>query len=119
MFEIGLQKVKVFAYHGVNEEEKINGQNFYIDALLKVDIDGDKLNDNIENTLSYALVNKLIIKIVSETRFELIESLAKKLVDEIFEHFPKVTYVKITVNKPQAPMRGEFENVFVSFEQTI
>ena len=31
MDKILIRDLKIFAYHGVNEEEKINGQNFVFD----------------------------------------------------------------------------------------
>ena len=38
MDKILIRDLKIYAYHGVNEEEKINGQNFVIDIDAFVDI---------------------------------------------------------------------------------
>ena len=35
---IKIKQLEVFAYHGCEEQEKINGQKFYIDANLYTDI---------------------------------------------------------------------------------
>ena len=35
---IKIKQLEVFAYHGCEEHEKINGQKFYIDANLYTDI---------------------------------------------------------------------------------
>ena len=32
MDKILIRDLKIFAYHGVNEEEKVNGQNFVFDG---------------------------------------------------------------------------------------
>lgn len=115
MFEIFLEKVKVFAYHGVNPEETKDGQYFYIDVLLKADLDLYSLEDNIENTVSYAAINKLIIKISTENTYKLIESLAVAISERILKEYPSVKETTVTVNKPNAPMRGEFSNVGVRY----
>ena len=36
MDKILIRDLKIFAYHGVNEEEKVNGQNFIFDIDLTV-----------------------------------------------------------------------------------
>ena len=38
MDKILIRDLKIFAYHGVNEEEKINGQNFVFDIDLFVNM---------------------------------------------------------------------------------
>ncbi len=113
-YVIELERIKVFGHHGVNEEETKNGQFFYIDALLKINKDPSKLADDINSTVSYADVNKLIIKIVSEKIYKLIEMLAVDIADSILNNFSDVCWVKVKVSKPDAPMKGEFENVSVS-----
>ena len=35
---IKIEQLEVFAYHGCKEEEKINGQKFYVDANLYCDV---------------------------------------------------------------------------------
>ena len=38
MDKILIRDLKIFAYHGVNEEEKVNGQNFIFDIDLSVNM---------------------------------------------------------------------------------
>lgn len=116
MFTITLKGVKVFAYHGVNPEETRDGQYFYLDVTAKTVTQEKDLADQLENTVSYAAINKLLLKEATEHTFQLIESLACHLADKILESFSPVYWVSVTVNKPHAPMRGEFENVSVTYE---
>ena len=39
MDKIIIKNLRLFAYHGVNEEEKINGQNFALDIECKLDLE--------------------------------------------------------------------------------
>ena len=43
MDKIIVKGLKVFAYHGVNPEEKINGQNFILDITAYIDLTKQKL----------------------------------------------------------------------------
>ena len=60
MFTIYLKGVKVFAYHGVNPEENRDGQYFYLDVTAKTVTQAKELEDHLENTVSYAAINKLL-----------------------------------------------------------
>lgn len=59
---IKIRQLEVFAYHGCNEEEKINGQKFYVDADLFTDVRTPGMSDDLEETVNYskALVSLLI-----------------------------------------------------------
>ena len=117
MFTIELKGVKVFAYHGVNPEETRDGQYFYLDVTANTWTRGKDLADNLDNTVSYAQINKLLLRESTEHTFQLIESLAVHLADAILEAFAPIYSVRVTVNKPHAPMRGEFDNVSVTYEK--
>ncbi len=75
MKEIIIKNLKIFAYHGVHQEEKIDGQNFYIDAVCK--IVGDSEIDNIENTVSYS-------EIIKNINFRTLPIISSKLDSQFF-----------------------------------
>ena len=58
MDKILVRNLKIFAYHGVNPEEKENGQNFVLDIDAFVDISVPCVTDNVEDTVSYAKIIK-------------------------------------------------------------
>ena len=102
MFTIYLKGVKVFAYHGVNPEENRDGQYFYLDVTAKTVTQAKELEDHLENTVSYAAINKLLLKEATENTFQLIESLASHLADKILENFLPVYWVSVTVQAVSA-----------------
>ena len=53
MDKIIIKGLKLFAYHGVNPEEKENGQNFIFDITMYVKRKKNRFNDSIESTVSY------------------------------------------------------------------
>ena len=53
-----IRGLRLFGYHGVNPEEKIQGQRFEIDADLYVNLAKACHSDRVEDTVSYAKVIK-------------------------------------------------------------
>lgn len=110
---IKIEQLEIFAYHGCNEEEKINGQKFYVDADLYTDVLTPGLSDNLEETVNYAKACKFINKFLTENRFDLIEAVAEQTSRALLKEFPKVVRVDFTINKPNAPIKLPFGNVAV------
>lgn len=114
MDRIEIRQLEVFAYHGCNEDEKVDGQKFYVDANLYLDVRTPGMSDNLEETTNYAKACKFINKFMTENRFNLIEAVAERTSREILKSFPKVVAVDFTINKPNAPIKLPFGNVAVS-----
>ena len=118
MDKIIMRDVEIYGCHGVAPEEKVNKQPFVIDVEMEVDLKKPCVSDNIEDTVSYSDVNKLITRIVQNTSFDLVERLAGELCRAILQNYDKVLKVKLCVKKPNAPMKGNFKWVGVEIERT-
>ena len=101
---IKIRQLEVFAYHGCMEEEKINGQKFYIDMDLCTDMRKSGVSDELEETVNYAEVCSFVDKYLKEHRFNLIEAAAEHTVRELLKRFPKIKGADMTINKPSAPI---------------
>ena len=113
-FTIHIKNCAFYAYHGVLDFEKENGQNFYIDAVLTVERPLEFGNDRLDGTVNYALVFELIEQITTKERYDLIETLAHEIGERICQTFPKVISASVSVRKPDAPIDGEFDYVEVN-----
>ena len=111
--KVFLKGMEFYSYHGVNEEEKILGQRFKVDVEFYVD---DVREDNIDDTVSYSYVYKMVRKIVEEKNFNLIESLAKEIGDEILA-IDKVKEVLVRVSKVSPPIDGILKEVGVEYRK--
>jgi dihydroneopterin aldolase/2-amino-4-hydroxy-6-hydroxymethyldihydropteridine diphosphokinase len=111
---IKIEKLEVFAYHGCNEEEKINGQKFYVDANLYSDVKTSGISDNLDETVNYSKACKFINRFMTENRFDLIEAVAEQTTRALLKEFPKIKAIDFTINKPNAPIKLPFGNVAVS-----
>lgn len=113
--QITLTGVVAFGYHGVLEEEKQQGQDFIIDVSIVSDFSNAVATDDVTETVNYAEVAQIAHDTVVNTRFDLIETLAHTIATRILE-LSGVAGVKVTVNKPSAPIPVPFTNVSVSRE---
>ena len=118
MNQIIIKNLKIFAYHGVHDFEKKDGQEFFVDAVLDLPEMPGFENDEISRVISYSEVVRVIKKVMTEKSYNLIEKVALKIISEIFSSFYEVKSVDITVKKPQAPIKEEFEYVAVRFKKT-
>ncbi len=116
MDKILIRDLKLFAFHGVNPEEKQNGQNFVFDLDLYVNITKACYSDDLNDTVSYAKVIKTVKKAFTENRYDLLEKAAQVTADAILEEYPDVFQADITLKKPEAPIKADFGyvGVFIS-----
>lgn len=117
MDKIKIKRIKIFAHHGVFEEENINGQNFYVSLTLYVDTRVAGMKDRLELSTHYGEVSEYVNKIVKEKQFKLIESVAENIASEVLINFPLIKKIKVRVSKPEAPIPLEFEDVCVEIKR--
>lgn len=113
MNKIIIKNFRIFAHHGVHREEKINGQNFYIDAEITTSKTPGYLNDKIEDTLSYSVVMRKIKEVFTNKSYNLLEKCAEVLCDSLLNEYSKINEIKLTLKKPEAPIQEYFEYVGV------
>lgn len=111
---IRIRELKVFANHGVFEQETEEGQNFYINAeLVLEDDEQDVLSDELDATVNYAEVCEFITEYMKENTCKLIERIAELLCMELLRRYNLITEVTLEIRKPEAPIGLPFESVSV------
>ncbi|MCM1309355.1 MAG: 2-amino-4-hydroxy-6-hydroxymethyldihydropteridine diphosphokinase [Butyrivibrio sp.] len=114
MDKITIDRLKIFCNHGVYEDEKRNGQNFYVTAVLNLDTYSAGVSDDLNKSVNYAKLCRDITDFMQENRYNLIEAAAENLASYILAENPAVRGLELTVHKPEAPIGLPFENVSVS-----
>lgn len=117
MDKILIRDLKLFAYHGVNPEEKQDGQNFLFDIDLSVNVTKACYSDDVNDTVSYAKVIKTVRRVFTEEKYDLIEKAAQITADAVLEEYPDVFRIDLTLKKPEAPMKADFAWVGVSISR--
>ncbi|MBS1641438.1 MAG: dihydroneopterin aldolase [Bacteroidetes bacterium] len=102
MLSVCLHNIIFRAYHGLYEEEKINGNDFEINVEIKYH-PKEKIIQTIEHTINYETVFNLIearMKIATP----LLETVAMQMAEEILQHFNLAEEVFISIKKLQPPI---------------
>lgn len=111
---IKVTNMKVFARHGVLPEEKENGQEFFLNAKVYVDMRKAGLSDNLDDALNYDKLCVFLQEVFKEKRFDLIEAAAEYTVQEIMVHFRNIQAMELEVRKPHAPVKYPPEDISVT-----
>ena len=77
MDKIKIRGLEIFANHGVFEEEKILGQKFIVNVDLVMSTRNAGLTDDLNKSVDYGAVCKLISEIMKDCNHNLIEAVAK------------------------------------------
>ncbi len=108
--------MKFYAYHGVTETEKEIGNRFEVDCEFKIAATQTLMSDSLDDTVDYSSVYDLVSRIVTENKFNLVETLANRLADDIFEAY-NLSRVRIRVRKIKPLMAGEIDYFEVETER--
>ncbi|MBQ8327686.1 MAG: 2-amino-4-hydroxy-6-hydroxymethyldihydropteridine diphosphokinase [Lachnospiraceae bacterium] len=114
MDSIFIDGLRIYAYHGVFEEEKKEGQLFLVSARLFGDLQEAGKTDDLTKSTHYGEVSELIEELFTKKSYDLIETVAEKCASGILKKSPHVREVELTVFKPEAPISVPFENVSVT-----
>lgn len=118
MDKIIIKDLEFFAYHGVNEEEKIQGQRFVLDITCYLDLSVPCETDNVEDTVSYAKIIKKVREVFTAEKYDLLEKAAMVVMRSIFDSFPEICECDILLKKPDAPIKADFSYVAVEIRRT-
>ena len=117
MEKIIVKGLRLKAYHGVNPEEKINGQMFELDITALIDAKNANASDELDDTVSYAKIIKTTRDVFTAESYNLIEYASNKVAMEIMKAYPKLKSVTVLLKKPEAPISADFD--YVAVEETI
>jgi dihydroneopterin aldolase len=106
MDEIMLRGLVFFGRHGVNPEETELGQRFGVDVTVRLDLVQAARNDQLEDTVSYSALYKLVRTEIEGHPSRLLEHLAGRLLDAVFAYDARIKEVEVTVAKLHPPLKG-------------
>jgi dihydroneopterin aldolase len=111
---IFLRGIELSACHGVLPDERTRPQRFVIDSEVWLETDGYARSDDYRRAICYGAILDAIVEVVGGPHKRLIEALALAIGDELLRRFQSIDAVRITVHKPEAPLRGKLADVGVS-----
>jgi 2-amino-4-hydroxy-6-hydroxymethyldihydropteridine diphosphokinase/dihydroneopterin aldolase len=114
---IALRGLVARGHHGVLPEERRDGQEFVVDAVLELDLHGAAATDDLARTVHYGELAGALVDIVRGEPVDLLETLAERLARVCVAH-PRVEAAEVTVHKPRAPIPESFDDVAVTLRRT-
>lgn len=111
--EIRIEELEIYAHHGVYPEETRDGQIFYVNGVLYLDVQAGGACDDLEKTVNYGTVCRFINDWMHENTCQLLEAAAERLADAVLLEFRQAAGVKLEIRKPHAPISLPFGCVSV------
>ena len=111
--KICIRGLRIFAHHGVYEEETRLGQTFVVNATLFTSIKKGGLEDCLEETISYADVCQFITDCLQQNTWKLLEAAVEHTCRALLLHYPLLHKVEFELEKPSAPIPLPFDTVSV------
>lgn len=111
--EIHIDQLEIFAHHGVYPEETRDGQTFYVNGILYLDIHGAGDADALDKTVNYGEVCHFIDGWMRENTCLLLEAVAERLSAALLLRYGILSGVDLEIVKPSAPIGLPFGAVSV------
>lgn len=96
-----LEGLDVMVRIGIYDAERLAPQRVIIDVELGLDTDAAPQSDDVSETLNYDLIRNTVMDIVGRQHFDLQETLARALFDNLAK-LPDVTGLRVRTAKPDA-----------------
>lgn len=113
---IRLNNIRVYAYHGCLTEEAKIGSAYRVDLWIKADLKTATESDKLSDTVDYVELNSIVKSEMSQ-RSNLLEHVAKRILDRVLKAVPQVSETGVCVSKINPPLGGDVENVSVELSQ--
>ena len=115
MDKIFVKGLKVNCIVGILDFERVNSQDLIIDLELEKDLKKAGKTGNLDLSVDYALLSKMVSEYIIKRKAKLLEELGVELCDLILEKFD-ILKVTVTLNKPMAVANTTAVGVQISKE---
>lgn len=110
--KICIRGLRIFAHHGVYEEETRLGQTFVVNATLYTSTKKGGLEDCLEDTISYADVCQFITDYLQQNTWKLLEAAVEHTCRALLLHYPLSAQSRIGVRKALCTDPASFRQRF-------
>lgn len=107
MDTLTIKSLRFKGYHGYYQQEREEGNDFEVDLIFKADLRKAGDNDQLDDTIDYQLVLERVKSVMEGPSVKLIETLTKRIGDQLFEQFQEVQQLTVAVRKLNPPVNVE------------
>ncbi len=108
--------MEFFAKIGCFEEEKITANKFIIDLIIVLDCNKAAISDDLTDAIDYRLIYD-IVKIEMQQKCNLIENVAKRILDKLINSVTEIKEITIKLSKINPVLGGKLDKVSVIFNK--
>ena len=116
MGTIKIRNIRVYSYHGCLVEEGKIGSDYRVDLSVKANLSKSAKTDNLSDTIDYVHLNK-IVKQEMAIRSNLLEEVARRILDRILLEIPLVEKADVAVSKLNPPIGGNVAMVSIEMSK--
>ena len=113
---IKVENIRVFAYHGCLKEESKIGSDYLVDLEVEADLQKSASSDLLRDTVDYVFLNKIIREEMLRPT-HLLETVAKRILNRIFDEDKIVEKATVWVSKLNPPIGGDVEKVTIKMTE--
>jgi len=117
LMKLSITGAQFYAYHGVKNEEQQLGGKYEVDLEMYYDATHAIINDDVNLALNYEEAFFCIEEVIAGENYNLIETLAREILNMLMEKFPDLQKAKVRVRKMGVPIRRIVK--YIEAEQTI
>lgn len=110
---INLDQMQFYAYHGVLEQERVVGNTFVVDLSLKLSKTTSLYQDELEETINYALIYEVVAQEMSKPSL-LLEHVVGRIAQKLFNDFPLISGLTIQLSKQKPPFSADIKAARIS-----
>lgn len=110
---ITIDRLEIYAFHGVLEQENEVGNLFLVSVNLEYDFTKAAETDDLSYALNYAELTEIVVETMRHPR-KLMETVAMDLKNKIMARWPEVVSGSISISKPHPPIPAPSPRATVS-----
>jgi len=110
-----LEGMRFFGHHGCLADERSAGVHLDVDVELRTDTRAAARSDRVEDTIDYARLVETCRRVVEESSYHLVETVAERLAEELLEE-PRAVSVRVRVAK-RPPLAAAVDRFSVTVER--
>ena len=113
---VKVENLKIYAFHGCMEEEKVIGSDYVVDICAVCSVGKKAFGDEIKGTVDYVDLARIAKREMS-IRSKLLEAVVNRIISSCFNEISVLEQISVTVSKINPPINADVASVSVSMEK--
>ena len=113
---VKVENLKIYAFHGCMEEEKIIGSDYVVNMSAVCSVGKKVFEDEIGGTVDYVDLARIAKREMS-IRSKLLEAVVNRIINSCFNEISVLEQISITVSKINPPINADVASVSVSMDK--